>query len=682
MRGLLAGKLFLWPRFEARVIEDLNHRQPEVVELAVPLTERMSRMYLALQQLTLAIVDEILKAQIAVDVPKPTLENVFRENWYSLISGQLWGQWILLGMKTKQLLADLLTMRKMGVALLHYDCVLFNRYLETIRMEKMVHHSDWLFHDAADVLFSNARARVLIAQPTSEETVFVLESQPKWSALKDVLAEIRAEEVESNVLIVVKDERVAGQVSGMLSRGETAWLLEQWNTSVDRGMYRARSAPMRQNSFHGSETKKKKQKPFHKGRSSSVSAPKRSIAEIFAEPKKNQDGVGRMPVLAPPPSSDAAARRDEFDRCFGVMKTGVVVKALDGQRSDVATCLEQLRPLYVIMYDTDLAVLRGLECYKNTVLGSAHPMRVYLLTYDVESEDTRELESENEAFEKLIAIKAGMLVEEERGQVMRDENPNIDTSAVVSTRVGGASSQNNLVRPSIVVDTREFMGSKIPAKLWSVGFDVVPVMLEIGDYVVSNDIVIERKTVPDLIGSFADGRLFKQCTHMLQHYSTVILLLEFNGSAFVLQSRAEILPQVTHNSLSSKLALLVLHFPKLRIFWSRDTNQSVAFVRALRKAGTADPDLERIARTSVTSVRQGAGGEDVVVDMTARQLLGKMPGVLSGTVDAVAQKAKTLRGLCTSWDVAEYAPIMGKDNAALLNSFLTRIYAKDDDPAI
>ncbi len=680
MRALLVGKLLLWPRFESRIIQDLNARQPEVVELAVPLTDRMMSMYVALQQLTVAIVDEIRKAQIALEIPKPTPENVFVENWYGLISGQLWGQWTVVGMKTKQLLADLLTMKKMSAALLHYDCVLFNRYLETIRMEKLVHHSDWLFHDAADVLFSNARSRVLMKQADAESPVFILEPQPKWNTLREVLAEIRGEATESDVLVIVRDERVAVQVSGVLSRGETPWLLEQWTSSVDRGMYRARSATSSAISRHtsGAESSKKKPKT-KKGRSSSVSAPpKRSIAEMFPGAKKKQDQVGHIPVPGPAPSLQVAARRDEFDRFFGPMQRAIVVRSLDS-RADVASCLEQLKPLYVIMYDTDLSFLRSLECYKNTPQGSSHPMRVYLLAYDVESEDTRDVESENEAFEKLIAIKANMLVEAERGQVERlVATAEVNSSSSSSSRVGGSGSDVPLVRPYVVVDTREFMGSKIPAKLWSAGFDIVPIMLEIGDYVVSNDIVIERKTVPDLIGSFADGRLFKQCTHMLQHYSTVILLLEFHGSAFALQARSEITPQVNHNALSSKLALLVLHFPKLRIFWSRDTSQSVAFIRALRLGAGKDADLERISKTSVTSVRQGGGDE--VVDMTARQLLGKMPGVLAGTIDAVAQKAGSIRGLCATWDEAEYAPIMGRDNAALLNVFLTQIYAKDDDP--
>ncbi len=38
------------------------------------------------------------------------------------------------------------------------------------------------------------------------------------------------------------------------------------------------------------------------------------------------------------------------------------------------------------------------------------------------------------------------------------------------------------------------------------GFDLVPVTLEVGDYVLSPEMVVERKAVPDLISSLASGR--------------------------------------------------------------------------------------------------------------------------------------------------------------------------------
>ncbi len=67
-------------------------------------------------------------------------------------------------------------------------------------------------------------------------------------------------------------------------------------------------------------------------------------------------------------------------------------------------------------------------------------------------------------------------------------------------------------RPScetVVVDVREFRSS-LPSLLHEAGLALVPVTLEVGDFVLTPEIVVERKSVSDLFGSFASGRLYTQ----------------------------------------------------------------------------------------------------------------------------------------------------------------------------
>lgn len=42
------------------------------------------------------------------------------------------------------------------------------------------------------------------------------------------------------------------------------------------------------------------------------------------------------------------------------------------------------------------------------------------------------------------------------------------------------------------------------------GFSIIPMTLEVGDYVLSPTMCFERKSIPDLYGSFNSGRLFHQ----------------------------------------------------------------------------------------------------------------------------------------------------------------------------
>ena len=61
----------------------------------------------------------------------------------------------------------------------------------------------------------------------------------------------------------------------------------------------------------------------------------------------------------------------------------------------------------------------------------------------------------------------------------------------------------------IVVDERE-RNSNIPDLLKEAGAAIDFAQLRVGDYVVSAETAVERKTIRDLISSIYDGRLF--CT--------------------------------------------------------------------------------------------------------------------------------------------------------------------------
>jgi DNA excision repair protein ERCC-4 len=52
--------------------------------------------------------------------------------------------------------------------------------------------------------------------------------------------------------------------------------------------------------------------------------------------------------------------------------------------------------------------------------------------------------------------------------------------------------------------------------------------LTVGDYILSPDICVERKSVKDLISSFKDGRLYNQCEAMLLYYKSPMILIEFD----------------------------------------------------------------------------------------------------------------------------------------------------------
>ena len=79
----------------------------------------------------------------------------------------------------------------------------------------------------------------------------------------------------------------------------------------------------------------------------------------------------------------------------------------------------------------------------------------------------------------------------------------------------------------IVVDERE-RNSRVPKFLIEDGAQIDFARLSVGDYIIAPEIAIERKTISDLINSIYDGRLFIQCSDLIQFYSKPILLIEGN----------------------------------------------------------------------------------------------------------------------------------------------------------
>ena len=69
------------------------------------------------------------------------------------------------------------------------------------------------------------------------------------------------------------------------------------------------------------------------------------------------------------------------------------------------------------------------------------------------------------------------------------------------------------VTPRVIVDMREFR-SALPSLLHKRGIDIEPVTLEVGDYIITPEICLERKSLSDLIGSLQNGRLYTQATAM------------------------------------------------------------------------------------------------------------------------------------------------------------------------
>ncbi|KAF1765619.1 hypothetical protein GCK72_005572 [Caenorhabditis remanei] len=186
--------------------------------------------------------------------------------------------------------------------------------------------------------------------------------------------------------------------------------------------------------------------------------------------------------------------------------------------------------------------------------------------------------------------------------VDREEAPRLKTS----TRDGGGlvrrevdprdqiESDADSERPKIIVDMREF-NSELPTVLYTKGYDVVATTIEIGDYILSPNIAIERKALDDLAQSLQSGRVFKQIEQMLEHYDCTVLLIEsnrkfetkiVNGGPF----QGELSRHC--REIRSLFCSLIRTNPKMRCVWTTSPTNSAEFFSEL-KLSAPEPDVDR-----------------------------------------------------------------------------------------
>jgi len=149
----------------------------------------------------------------------------------------------------------------------------------------------------------------------------------------------------------------------------------------------------------------------------------------------------------------------------------------------------------------------------------------------------------------------------------------------------------------IVVDERE-RKSGIPKLLRAIGVNVEVKTLPIGDYIVSHETVVERKSIHDFISSIFDGRLFDQCNRLKEHFKFPIILLE--GNVDEIESITEN-PLVFYGALST----IAVDF-KIPVIPTPNASHTAKLLISLssRKESIKGPLLKKIKKSNDTQKQQ------------------------------------------------------------------------------
>ncbi|NXN98009.1 XPF endonuclease, partial [Rhinopomastus cyanomelas] len=702
MRNLFVKKLYLWPRFHIAVNSFLENHKPEVVEIHVSMTPAMLAIQTSILDILNACLKELKRYNPALEVEDLSLENAIGKPFDKTIRHYLDPLWHQLGAKTKSLVQDLKILRTLLLYLTQYDCVTFLNLLESLKATEKAfgENSGWLFLDSSTSMFVNARARVYriadeklnqkgkkvsekseVKKENELKRELVLESNPKWEALREVLKEIENENKSSEdlggpgqVLICASDDRACAQLREYIIAGAEALLTRLYNKTfgkdekAEEAWIKDRKAAKSKGNSRpdaGPQAKKAKLTSSSKQNKHKKQQDLTIIQMIGkTEEERGENLEGNKELSSSQDSNAEETTPEDFhvnlpsDCYYGIFKNPLtIIHPLQGCSDPYALTrvLHEVEPRYVVLYDAELTFVRQLEIFKASRPGK--PLRqvdslalsVYFLIYGGSTEEQRyltTLRKEKEAFEKLIREKASMVVPEEREG--RDET-NLDlirdaarASASVDTRKAGGQEQKS-VQQTIIVDMREFR-SELPSLIHRRGIDIEPVTLEVGDYILTPDICVERKSISDLIGSLNNGRLYTQCISMCRYYKRPVLLIECDSNkSFSLIPRGSLHQEISSSDVTSKLTLLTLHFPKLRILWCPSPHATAELFEEL-KQNHPQPDAETaMAITADSEILP----ESDKYNPGPQDFLLKMPGVNAKNCRALMNHVKSIAELVT-----------------------------------
>jgi Fanconi anemia group M protein len=213
--------------------------------------------------------------------------------------------------------------------------------------------------------------------------------------------------------------------------------------------------------------------------------------------------------------------------------------------------------------------------------------------------------------------------------------------------------------PYVVVDNRE-RNAELLSRLEELGVEVRVQTLPVGDYVVSDRVCIERKTVSDFESSIVNGRLFEQAKRLVEAYGYPIMIIEGEREEFRMKSAA----------LNGAIASLYIDYslPVMVTFSGSETAEMINYI--------AKHEQEKHMREP--SVKGGV--RSFTNNQFRERVIGNMPGIGLETARGLLSHFGSIRAIALA-DQKELMKVknVGKKRAKAILELLSSEYEREEE---
>jgi len=207
----------------------------------------------------------------------------------------------------------------------------------------------------------------------------------------------------------------------------------------------------------------------------------------------------------------------------------------------------------------------------------------------------------------------------------------------------------------IKVDYRE-KGSPVLKELLAENIDLDLVTLNVGDYLLSDYVVVEFKTVKDFVDSIIDGRLLGQAKELKQYRSPLIIV---EGGEDIYSQR-----RIHPNAIRGMLSALMLNFkiPVLMTKNPRDTAQMLKVIAEREQQGK-EKDFQMHTTKPFSDTQQ------------QEYVISSLPGIGARLAPYLLKHFKTIKNIVNAKEKdLEEVDLIGKKKAKQIKDLVEKEY--------